>query len=478
MNKEQLNNQNTHLLHQNHLAYLLYCQQIIYCLKLVYWLRAMYICEKSAIYSEKRTSGSENLKADTHQQNSQLKSLKHLEKPQVSTILAPDATYDSNTGRFLREDPLSGNPDNPPSLHRYNYAYSNPTRFIDPDGKYAEDGHYYTTLIVAEALGFTAEQVNTLALFSQLPDEVDNLDATELVKNKTLSMLFTGCIHCYRANEYLPFLHSLNGGKSEIETNRTIQAILANGGDMRAIGFLIHRLGDTFAHRKFGDEKNLYGRGIGHALDGHDPDVIQQRLDLYNDYVQTLISTLAQVKGGLSDKEIKDITQKVLAKTSKFSSAPLKKWQTTRYGKYGNPTVVNHQSVSNKDLTDTSIKEARRIVIEEVNIERKKHGKESINGNYQPEIVGVDNFFGGDVWLMDALNYYEQIKNSGGYNPLGIASSLSKITSDARKALEKAKEILKATPGVSLTEAEESNKALILIEGDDNKVKLKENGDG
>ena len=50
--------------------------------------------------------------------------------------------YDSNTGRFLREDPQDGNTSQPPSLHRYLYANANPNFYTDPTGEaaYAFDG--------------------------------------------------------------------------------------------------------------------------------------------------------------------------------------------------------------------------------------------------------------------------------------------------------------------------------------------------
>ncbi len=37
--------------------------------------------------------------------------------------------------RFLSEDPADGNGNNPPSLHKYLYAYQNPTVNVDPDGR-------------------------------------------------------------------------------------------------------------------------------------------------------------------------------------------------------------------------------------------------------------------------------------------------------------------------------------------------------
>jgi len=42
--------------------------------------------------------------------------------------------YDPDIGRFLNQDSFLGDNGTPPSLHRYLYAYSSPTVFVDPDG--------------------------------------------------------------------------------------------------------------------------------------------------------------------------------------------------------------------------------------------------------------------------------------------------------------------------------------------------------
>jgi RHS repeat-associated protein len=47
--------------------------------------------------------------------------------------------YDPQTGRFLTEDPFAGTPFEPASLHRYLYAYGNPTVYVDPSGKCVGD---------------------------------------------------------------------------------------------------------------------------------------------------------------------------------------------------------------------------------------------------------------------------------------------------------------------------------------------------
>jgi RHS repeat-associated protein len=46
--------------------------------------------------------------------------------------------YDPETARFLSQDPVQGDLTNPPSLHRYLYAYGNPTVWVDPLGREPE----------------------------------------------------------------------------------------------------------------------------------------------------------------------------------------------------------------------------------------------------------------------------------------------------------------------------------------------------
>ncbi|MGH3858088.1 RHS repeat-associated core domain-containing protein, partial [Actinokineospora sp.] len=43
--------------------------------------------------------------------------------------------YDPEVGRFLSEDPLDGEAKTPPSLHRYLYAFDQPTLYVDPTGE-------------------------------------------------------------------------------------------------------------------------------------------------------------------------------------------------------------------------------------------------------------------------------------------------------------------------------------------------------
>jgi RHS repeat-associated protein len=59
----------------------------------------------------------------------------HEMDPETGLIYAKARFYDPEIGRFLSHDPFEGDVGNPPSLHRYLYAFANPTSFVDPTGE-------------------------------------------------------------------------------------------------------------------------------------------------------------------------------------------------------------------------------------------------------------------------------------------------------------------------------------------------------
>jgi RHS repeat-associated protein len=58
----------------------------------------------------------------------------HLFDRETGLYFAKARYLDPQLGRFLTQDNFLGNPDRPPSLHRYFYANDNPIRFVDPTG--------------------------------------------------------------------------------------------------------------------------------------------------------------------------------------------------------------------------------------------------------------------------------------------------------------------------------------------------------
>lgn len=67
----------------------------------------------------------------------------HEHDEETGLIYAKARFYDPDTGRFLGEDAWEGDVINPPSLHKYLYAFMNPTVYWDPDGnKPCADNEY------------------------------------------------------------------------------------------------------------------------------------------------------------------------------------------------------------------------------------------------------------------------------------------------------------------------------------------------
>jgi RHS repeat-associated protein len=72
--------------------------------------------------------------------------------------------YNAATGRFVSEDPLWGGPATPLSLHRYLYAYANPTVYIDPDGRMGMPNFW------SEMPGYVAPETNELHYIDGSPE--------------------------------------------------------------------------------------------------------------------------------------------------------------------------------------------------------------------------------------------------------------------------------------------------------------------
>jgi RHS repeat-associated protein len=64
---------------------------------------------------------------------------------ETGLIYAKARFYDSEVGRFLSQDDYLGEISSPPSLHRYFYAFANPARFVDRNGRQAvgADDEYF-----------------------------------------------------------------------------------------------------------------------------------------------------------------------------------------------------------------------------------------------------------------------------------------------------------------------------------------------
>ncbi len=175
-----------------------------------------------------------------------------------------------------------------------------------------EPGHYYTAYFVSLASGFGPSTALRNAVFAQMPDEVNALDATFQEESRLGAP--GGMVTWTRFERDLiqRGLHSLTGGLSDTERNVTKRAIRQATPGTMDFGFLLHRFGDTYAHSVIGNETRMYDTGWGHALDLNDPDFIHVRPGLYVEFVRELygvLSELALGQGLVSRMSVEQVLQ-------------------------------------------------------------------------------------------------------------------------------------------------------------------------
>lgn len=192
-----------------------------------------------------------------------------------------------------------------------------PTLLFDPTGHYGEAGHYYTVYFASLAAGFDPETAFRNAVFAQMPDEVNALDAVQQQISRFSAP--GGMVSWTSAERDLiqRGLHSLTGESSTTERNVTRGALGEVTAGTMEFGFLLHRFGDAYAHSVRGDESRTYETGLGHFRHGHTPDQIHLRRELYASYVQDLFGTLSQRAGAsghsprLSQQQVREFAAEV-----------------------------------------------------------------------------------------------------------------------------------------------------------------------
>jgi len=183
---------------------------------------------------------------------------------------------------------------------------------------YNEDGHFYTVTAVEHDReppfeGGSRDEAVLTAFCAQLPDLANQLDATTLRANLIFSFsgtfwgAFSRCWsedvrHMVAVHQYL---HGLTDTAAQpvtdvavaiIKTLRRQEESHPDPNTACAIGFAIHLLGDSFAHRQLhGSTDHMYAPGMGHFRDNHDPDYIdftEDRMKLWETYTNTLADAL------------------------------------------------------------------------------------------------------------------------------------------------------------------------------------------
>ena len=174
-----------------------------------------------------------------------------------------------------------------------------------------ESGHYYTVYFTSLAVGFSNGIALRQATLAQMPDQVKGLDATHLHLQNCLKV-FKGN-QSAKANEWRFLveyvLHSLpdikTGNISSSDQSAVTRNLLLHSRPYSLeFGLLLHRLGDTYAHRRIHSEGNMYGTSkdavescskidyMGHFIDWHEPDYPFARANLFCTYLEELYGVL------------------------------------------------------------------------------------------------------------------------------------------------------------------------------------------
>ncbi|CAM1345217.1 DUF6443 domain-containing protein [Tenacibaculum amylolyticum] len=181
--------------------------------------------------------------------------------------------YDASLGRWMNTDPLA---DKNYSWTPFRYGYNNPIKFIDPDGNYERDGHYWTVYLAAILVNHNAPA--TIAYWAEEPDHI-------MSKAGDIGLATNTWLYPRWQKE----VHALTGGFA-VNERATSREMYRNAIGYRRQGYALHRLGDSYAHSK--DNGRMYPHITGHAADGTAPDKIAKRPELYREYVQDLLNTL------------------------------------------------------------------------------------------------------------------------------------------------------------------------------------------
>lgn len=190
-----------------------------------------------------------------------------------------------------------------PGCASHEYRTLNPDCVQQGDEKlYRRDGHQDTVFIVAIMAGRPALEAASLSFYAQAPDDVSLRFEADSV-SVWGSFGFWGYRHRINA-----ILHSLHGGdRSETNFRRQrlgdlFQSLDKSDPDYAwKSGFLLHAYGDSFAHTNA--EGASYGELYGHLFDGHAPDIVGNRPELYIDYVTSLYTLLDEGAGRSEERD-------------------------------------------------------------------------------------------------------------------------------------------------------------------------------
>jgi hypothetical protein len=179
-------------------------------------------------------------------------------------------------------------------------------------------GHYYTPYFIMLAAGVDDPTAQLMAFYAQMPDEVTELDAfragVELASLKWYDISakydspFSAPIDTkparQLAHDIQRGLHCLTGRDASLEVEIRTKLLKGQKWGSLEFGLAIHAYGDSFAHQDIDHPGRMYAPGKGHGLDGHGPDSIEERSDLYVRYATGFYNVVVGMTPGIHTRPL------------------------------------------------------------------------------------------------------------------------------------------------------------------------------
>jgi RHS repeat-associated protein len=193
--------------------------------------------------------------------------------------------YMPDLGRWGVVDPLA---EKAPNLSPFRYAFNNPIRFLDPNGAYEEDGHFWTVYLMATMMGVGGQHAYSLAYYTEAPDLIMARNGEVLDYPRT-----------WLNRDAQRNIHALRGGRSG-DARNIARNMLNAARTYEEMGTALHYFGDSYAHTMMSNSDEMYPNGLGHgptSLFSKSPDDIANRPGLYLEYVNSLAGDLGSKLG-------------------------------------------------------------------------------------------------------------------------------------------------------------------------------------
>ena len=120
----------------------------------------------------------------------------------------------------------------------------------DEEGEWTTDGHYYTVQLIALMMGLDTQTAFNLGRAAEDPD-------TEVRSNESMRERYTWAKPVLQQK-----YHALTGGYHGVELAITAYALLKTHTDDESLEFLLHRLGDCFAHFDIDHDKEELTKNV------------------------------------------------------------------------------------------------------------------------------------------------------------------------------------------------------------------------